>query len=140
MNTELKAELQAGHPVTGAYSDDATTAAAQLNEPNIDSLRPLTNGELMAWGALGPRANIQDSADSGPRKVRAIALSALDLLRSGEPLDLTKYSGLVAALIGAGVITQAESDQLTALSAITISRAQQLGLTVTPGEVERARA
>ena len=138
--TALAEELRGAHPVTGTYSDDATTAAEQLNAENIASQRPLTNGDLMAWGALGPRANIQDSADTGTRQVRAISLSALDLLRSGEPLDLTKYSGLIAALIGAGVITQAESDQLTALSAITISRAQQLGLTVTPGEVERARA
>jgi len=139
--TTLKDELRGNHPVTGdPYSPNAAEAAAELNAENIAANRPLTNGELMAWGAAGPRANIQDAADAGPRGVRAIALSALDLLRSKEPLDLTKYGGLIAALVAAGTITQPESDQLTALSAIKISRAEQLKIEVTPGDVERARA
>lgn len=32
----IKAELTAGHPVTGAYSSDAVLAAAQLHVKNID--------------------------------------------------------------------------------------------------------
>ena len=47
--TALAAELTAGHPVTGAYSVDAATAAGELNAVNISEVRSfMTGSEIFA--------------------------------------------------------------------------------------------
>lgn len=140
MSDVLKTELAAGHPITGAYSADPTEAAEQINARNIASQRPLTAGELRTWGAAGPRASIEDASKDPTSPVRSIAITAIDLLNAQAELDLATHGGMLASLVAAGVITQSEADLLTAMAATTISRAEQLGLTVRAGTIERARA
>ena len=44
---ELKAELLAGHSVTGAYSVDDATAAAEISAPNISKVKGVMTGAEM---------------------------------------------------------------------------------------------
>ncbi len=43
----LKAELVAGHPVTGAYSGSHSVAAVELNVPNCKREKPTLSGDTL---------------------------------------------------------------------------------------------
>ena len=46
---KLRAELDAGHPVTGAYSEDPQIASDQINALNRSRINPVNSAELLAW-------------------------------------------------------------------------------------------
>ena len=146
----LHDELLIGHPVTGPYSADATTAAEEINAVNRTRLVPITSGELLAWSGAAssgdrPRLiKIENGTASADEQVSAICKVAESTInRDGTELDLSKpdRAGMVAALVQAGVLSQADSDSLYALATEAISRATEIGLSnVRAGTVEQARA
>ena len=146
----LHDELLTGHPVTGPYLADAATAAEQINALNRARLVPITSGELLAWSGAAssgdrPRLiKIEAGTASADEQVAAICKVAESTInRDGTELDLSKpdRAGMVAALVQAGVLSQADSDSLYNLATQAISRATEIGLSnVRAGTVEQARA
>jgi hypothetical protein len=146
----LHDELIIGHPVTGPYSADAATAAEEINALNRTRIVPITSGELLAWSGAAssgdrPRLiKIEAGTASADEQVAAICKVAESTInRDGTELDLSKpdRAGMVAALVAAGVLSQADSDSLYALAAQAISRATEIGLNnVRAGTIEQARA
>jgi hypothetical protein len=146
----LHDELLIGHPVTGAYSADAATAAEQINAVNRTRTVPISSGELLAWSAgagAGDRPRlikIEEGTQSQNEQIAAICKVAEGTIkRDSTQLDLLKSDrvAMVAALVAAGVLSQADSDSLYALATRQISRADEIGLSnVRAGTVEQARA
>jgi hypothetical protein len=146
----LHDELLIGHPVTGPYSADAATAAEQINALNRTRIVPVSSGELLAWSGAAssgdrPRLiKIEAGTASADEQVAAICKVAESTInRDGTELDLSKpdRAGMVAALVQAGVLSQADSDSLYNLATQAISRADEIGLSnVRAGTVEQARA
>jgi len=146
----LHDELLIGHPVTGPYSADAATAAEQINALNRTRIVPVSSGELLAWSGAAssgdrPRLiKIEAGTASADEQVAAICKVAESTInRDGTELDLSKpdRAGMVAALVQAGVLSQADSDSLYNLATQAISRATEIGLSnVRAGTVEQARA
>jgi hypothetical protein len=146
----LHDELLIGHPVTGAYSADAATAAEQINALNRSRLVPITSGELLAWSGAksdGDRPRIikiEEGEASAVEDVAAICKVAAETIRrDGTELDLNRADrvAMVTALVAAGVLSQADSDSLYSLATQAISRATEIGLSnVRAGTVEQARA
>ena len=147
---KLHDELLMGHPVTGPYSPDAATAAAEINAINRTRTVPISSGELLAWSGAAssgdrPRLiKIEQGAASTDEQVAAICKVASSTInRDGTELDLSKQdrAEMVAALGVAGVLSQADQDSLYALATRQISRADEIGLSnVRAGTIEQARA
>ncbi len=147
---KLHDELLIGHPVTGPYSPDAATAAAEINAVNRTRTVPISSGELLAWSGAAssgdrPRLiKIEQGAASTDEQVAAICKVASSTInRDGTELDLSKQdrAEMVAALVAAGVLSQSDSGSLYALATRQISRADEIGLSnVRAGTVEQARA
>lgn len=142
MEDILKAELLAGHPLTGEYSDDPAIACEQINAKNISKYEPISSASLIAWAATGPRVSIMDAADDLNSPVRAAAIAALDLIAHSSAyldLNLAGHVALLGALENAGVLEADETAELFEMSHKEISRAEDLGLSrVRPGTIERA--
>lgn len=127
----LATELAATHPVTGAYSADAVTAAAQLNAANIASERATLTG-----------SEIFECVDAA--NYAALVAADKTLLQTivglGDLIKVTTGSRtrtLLLNMFGAGTATRTA---LAAAVAINVSRAQQLlGGPVSAGDVDRAR-
>ena len=146
----LHDELISGHPVTGPYSADAATAAEQINAVNRSRLISITSGELLAWSGTksdGDRPRIikiEQGESSEVEEIAAICKVAAETIRrDGTELDLNRDDrvAMVAALVQAGVLSQADSDSLYSLATQSISRADEIGLSnVRAGTVEQARA
>ena len=125
---ELKEELLAGHPDTGAYSADDVTAAKQLNAPNRQPDRDsLSGGEIAASIVLA-----EMGALPAGKQEYVKALISCDSM----PLTANLKSQL-ALVFDAGSASRAN---LLALVKRTGSRAEELGFgTVTPSHVADAR-
>ena len=124
----LKAELVAGHPVTGAYSADNAAAAGQLNV--VNRTRPkatMTGSEIL----------------QAINKTEFTALTVVnkqlvwDLLHLGTLNPFGVEAALFVDAFGGGSATIAA---LAAARVDAVSRAEELGLgLVYPGDVENAR-
>lgn len=160
---ELKAELLAGHPDTGAYNVDDTIAADEINAVNrpapadINSLRNYflleRKNSMALMGRLEVIANGSIGADPlGDTVVLALghitaAKTLLNILNAASSFSLDLNDARFGTLLndiaatGAKVIAPADKTILLGLSTNQISRADELGLgRVRTGEVERARA
>ena len=146
----LAAELSAGHPVTGPYSPDDATAAAELNAQNIDQVDLLPSGDVLQWAAQASPADtprllkIQTAAESSPSDdIKAIAQAAdIMIQRPDTRLDLTdpEIAGMISALEAGAVLSAADVASLTLLATVLVSRATELGWpTVSTQNVKWAR-
>ena len=146
----LRAELDAGHPVTGPYSPDAQIASEQINAINCTELIRITSAELLAWSGQSsagdrPRLKkIDEGIQSANEQVSAICQVAdATINRNGTELDLNRQDriDMVDALVSASILSLEDRDSLYALATNDISRATQIGLSnVRAGTVEQARA
>ena len=146
----LRAELDAGHPVTGAYSPDAQIASDQINAINCTELVRITSAELLAWSGQSsagdrPRLKkIDEGIQSANEQVSAICQVAdATINRNGTELDLNRQDriDMVDALVSASILSLEDRDSLYELATNDISRATQIGLSnVRAGTVEQARA
>ena len=127
--TVLKAELIAGHPVTGVYSSDDSVATAELNAVNRSRNRDTVSGSEIL--------NATNDAEFGALSVTNQQLW-LDLC-GVESIDTSSgvAKSLEADLFGSGTTTRTN---LAAVRNEDISRAVELGLgVINAGHVQRAR-
>jgi hypothetical protein len=147
---DLKAELDGGHPVTGAYSGDAQVAADQINEKNRSRIVEISSAELLAWAGQAsdgdrPRIiKIQEGKSNANEAVKALCITAEQLImRDGTTLDLnlSDRSAMLDALVSGGVLSAADKTSLESLATRSISRAEELNLGgVKAGTIQQARA
>lgn len=125
----LKAELLAGHPVTGAYDADDTVAAGQLNALNRTRVRGSMSGDDL----FQQTDSTEFAALTDAKKQLWLAFCGRDSVNpSGANVVFVQW------VFGGGSAT------VTALNAArqeAISRATELGLPVIrEGHVQQARA
>lgn len=166
----LQAELLAGHPVTGAYSADDASAAAELNAKNImgevspevvlrycveQQHRENTGSDTKRCNIYGRIAIVAES----PVGSNPFGLSPAETLEIGQiasaktilrMLDGNAYNvnlanadvdGALTKCRGAKCYSAAQKDAIVALSNDVQSRAIELGLgRVRAGDVTHARA
>ena len=126
----LRAELDAGHPDTGAYNADAQLAADQINvvnrTVNVDSL----DGDTVF--AATDEAEFAGLTDHKQTMWMSLCgRSSIDPFGAAN-IDLLKW------VFGNGSTTQSN---LAALRVRSVSRADELGIgRVAAGTVEQARA
>ena len=125
----LKAELLSGHPATGPYSGDATTAAAQIHLKNRSRDRTtLTGNELFTSTDAGEFTGLTDAA-------KQMWVSWCNTHRDPTAANNIAF---VNFIFGVGSATIAA---LAALRVELIGRDEELGLgAVGAGHVLRARA
>ena len=128
--TALKAELDAGHPDTGAYDADNQIAADQINAVNRTVNRsPVTGDEMY---------NVTDSAEfdalTDAKKDRWVMFTRSTVI----DLQAGPNQAMVNHIFGN---PSASRTAMIALSTETVSRATELGLGfVKAGHVQDARA
>ncbi len=127
----LRAELDSGHPDTGAYNVDDALAAIELNVINRTRMKPgVTGSEIL---------NATDDAEytaltTQEKKDSWLILCAIEFIDTNSGVA----KALEADTFGGGTATRAN---LAALRIENISRATELGFTnVRTGTVQSARA
>ena len=137
----LRAEL-ANDPLGRGYSSMTDNQVVEsINQPNRPApLRPIPSSDLLGWSSGGANSGLSTTLarnqrlqaaarDSRAPKSAGIAEAALVLLQIDSELDVVRYATQIAALVLGGVLTQSESDELTALATVPdISRAIELGI------------
>lgn len=106
------------------------TAARQWLEETVTVQKPIPSQRLLKWASLAGRAaRLADASQNTalPPEVRAAAIAASSVLSNAQAeVDLSdpdQAAGL-QALVQAGVLTQAEADELTQLAQVTGPRWQ----------------
>lgn len=134
----LKAELAL--PAYTSMTD--REAMDTLNAPTAKQIRTLTSAELLAWSAIDDRYGRVLEA-MAVKATRSIASAAMEMIRrDNTELDLNDagHQSLVVALVAAGILTPAETDELTAMATVAISRGDELGIgMVKLGHIQMAR-
>jgi hypothetical protein len=125
-----------------ASGDDGAIHAV-LHRKDIAVNGTVAVNDFAIWAAsTGLRAAIQDHAANAESPLRSIALTLLDLLQGNlaPALDFGNATNvaLLSAWVTAGALTTQQRDELLALSAKSISRAEQAGLTVTVTDIAQA--
>lgn len=144
----LKDEILAG-PLVAELADawaggaDATIVTI-LNQPRYDVYGDVSRAVFAMWcGSTGLRTVIQQHADNLASPLNAAALTILDFLRGGvaESIDfaIDDNQQMLGAWVSADGISQAQADELLAMSLHKISRAEQAGLVVNVDTVSEAR-
>ena len=129
--TVLKAELDAGHPDTGAYDADSAIAAAQINEPNREVAKLTT--PLEASDATDAD---EFNALSDVDQQKWISVLAWDSINLNAGMGLATAQGIWSG--AAGTITR---PALIATRTHLVGRSTELLLgKVRAGDVEYARA
>ncbi len=125
----LKAELIAGHPVTGAYDADASIAAAQINAVNCtEDVESVTGQDIFEAVVPAEYTALSDAH----KTLLGMILSLGTILVNG-----TNTKTALLDMFGGGTITRTN---LAALQKRDVSRAGELGLGfVYPGHIENAR-
>ncbi len=127
---ELKAELIAGHPDTGAYSLDDATAADEINVVNRTKPIPSLSGDAV-FGATDGAEFIALADHKQILWLSFCGRPRIDPFQSAN-VDLVKHLfGVASATVAALVVLRSEA----------VSRATELGLhRVREGTVTEARA
>jgi len=125
----LKTELDAGHPVTGAYDADDALAAGELNAVNRTQLRDFVSGSEI----LNNTNDAEFGALTVEQQARWMSMCGVDSIETGSGVA----KSLESELFGGGTTTRAN---LVAIRVEDISRAEELSLGVIKvGDVEAAR-
>ncbi len=146
----LKAELDAGHPVTGAYSANSEAAAEEINALNRTRINAIGSAELLAWSGQAssgdrPRIiKIEEGKANADEQCAALCITAEQMImRDNTSLDLNLPDrvAMLNALVAYGVLSAADKASIDALSEESISRADELSLgSVRAGTIEQARS
>ena len=147
---KLKAELDAGHPVTGAYSANSEAAAKEINALNRTRINAIGSAELLAWSGQAsdgdrPRIiKIEEGKANADEQCAALCITAEQMImRDNTSLDLNLPDrvAMLNALVAYGILSAADKASIDALSQESISRADELGLgSVKAGTVQQARS
>lgn len=146
----LKAELDAGHPVTGAYSANSEAAAEEINALNRTRINAIGSAELLAWSGQSssgdrPRIiKIEEGKANADEQCAALCITAEQMImRDNTSLDLNLPDrvAMLNALVAYGVLSAADKASIDALAEESISRADELSLgSVRAGTIEQARS
>lgn len=146
----LKAELDAGHPVTGAYSANSEAAAEEINALNRTRINAIGSAELLAWSGQAssgdrPRIiKIEEGKANADEQSAALCITAEQMImRDNTSLDLNLPDrvAMLNALVAYGVLSAADKASIDALAEESISRADELSLgSVRAGTIEQARS
>ena len=146
----LKAELDAGHPVTGAYSASSEAAAEEINALNRTRINAIGSAELLAWSGQAssgdrPRIiKIEEGKANADEQCAALCITAEQMImRDNTSLDLNLPDrvAMLNALVAYGVLSAADKASIDALAEESISRADELSLgSVRAGTIEQARS
>jgi hypothetical protein len=146
----LKAELDAGHPVTGAYSANSEAAAEEINALNRTRINAIGSAELLAWSGQAssgdrPRIiKIEEGKANADEQCAALCITAEQMImRDNTSLDLNLPDrvAMLNALVAYGVLSAADKASIDALAEESISRATELSLgSVRAGTIEQARS
>ena len=146
----LKAELDAGHPVTGAYSDNSEAAAEEINALNRTRINAIGSAELLAWSGQAssgdrPRIiKIEEGKANADEQCAALCITAEQMImRDNTSLDLNLPDrvAMLNALVAYGVLSAADKASIDTLAEESISRADELSLgSVRAGTIEQARS
>jgi hypothetical protein len=146
----LKAELDAGHPVTGAYSANSEAAAEEINALNRTRINSIGSAELLAWSGQAssgdrPRIiKIEEGKANADEQCAALCITAEQMImRDNTSLDLNLPDrvAMLNALVAYGVLSAADKASIDALAEESISRADELSLgSVRAGTIEQARS
>ena len=146
----LKAELDAGHPVTGAYSANSEAAAEEINALNRTRINAIGSAELLAWSGQAssgdrPRIiKIEEGKANADEQCAALCITAEQMImRDNTSLDLNLPDrvAMLNALVAYGVLSAADKVSIDALAEESISRADELSLgSVRAGTIEQARS
>lgn len=145
----LKAELDAGHPVTGAYNADDALAAGELNAENrtvnypveLDGLN-LAIREAGKWTAFSEKAVLQTVAGTYDNQSMFEFMGLFPSLTGNNTLDLqgAYMTALLADCVTEGSMGQQVADGISAFGEKVISRAEEIGLeSPNDGHVKHAR-
>ena len=147
---KLRAELDAGHPVTGAYSAESEAAAEEINALNRTRIDPIGSAELLAWSGQAssgdrPRIiKIEEGKANADEQCAALCITAEQMImRDNTSLDLNLPDrvAMLNALVAYGVLSAADKASIDALAEESISRAEELSLgSVRAGTIEQARS
>jgi len=146
----LKAELDAGHPVTGAYSANSEAAAEEINALNRTRINAIGSAELLAWSGQAssgdrPRIiKIEEGKANADEQCAALCITAEQMImRDNTSLDLNLPDrvAMLNALVAYGVLSAADKASIDALAEESISRAEELSLgSVRAGTIKQARS
>lgn len=146
----LRTELDAGHPVTGAYSAESDAAASEINALNRTRINPIGSAELLAWSGQAssgdrPRIiKIEEGKANADEQCAALCITAEQMImRDNTSLDLNLPDrvAMLNALVAYGVLSAADKASIDALAEESISRADELSLgSVRAGTIEQARS
>jgi hypothetical protein len=146
----LKAELDAGHPVTGAYSANSEAAAEEINALNRTRINAIGSAELLAWSGQSssgdrPRIiKIEEGKANADEQCAALCITAEQMImRDNTSLDLNLPDrvAMLNALVAYGVLSASDKESIDALAEESISRADELSLgSVRAGTIEQARS
>lgn len=146
----LKAELDAGHPVTGVYSANSEAAAEEINALNRTRINAIGSAELLAWSGQAssgdrPRIiKIEEGKANADEQCAALCITAEQMImRDNTSLDLNLPDrvAMLNALVAYGVLSAADKASIDALAEESISRADELSLgSVRAGTIEQARS
>ena len=146
----LKAELDAGHPVTGAYSANSEAAAEEINVLNRTRINAIGSAELLAWSGQSSNGDrpriikIEEGKANADEQCAALCITAEQMImRDNTSLDLNLPDrvAMLNALVAYGVLSAADKASIDALAEESISRADELSLgSVRAGTIEQARS
>lgn len=126
-------------PLLVAGNDAAI--AAVLNRKDIPAYSLVTWAQFAEWAAAtGVRADIEAWKTHAVRAIRAIAWTLSDgLIRGAGAIDFSKAGELamIDALVTATLLSAADKTSLLTLATIKLSRADQLGITVTDVDIRK---
>lgn len=137
---ELTAGPLAAEIAPHITSGDDNAILGILNRKDIPAHGKVSTNEFVIWAAAnGQRAVIEDTASDIASPLRSVAIALQDFVRGNlvQGLDFGRAETLAMAQAwqAAGKMTQAQYDELLALSAILISRADQLGYQITENSI-----
>lgn len=139
----LKDELTSDPIATGYAAMTDNEVAQSLNAKNRTRIEPVNRNDFIRWAARHDALNtLEAAASSGNPANRSIAKAVLLLVQGESNLDLgdAEIMGMIDTLVSNSIFTREQADDLVSLATVSISRAQELGISVNEGDVKHARA
>ena len=134
--TRLRDELL-NDPLGRGYSSmDEVGVIHSLSQVDREVLFPIKSNDLLAWSAANGRyMKIKRVAEDEVQsdEIRSIAWASMKMIeRDGTDLDLnlSDRASMLGALVTATVLSQADKDDLYFIATQTISRAQELSISL----------
>lgn len=142
----LKAELAAGHPVTGAYSLDAATAYAELSALNIQRYKKVDYSDVASYLRLVNKWYTLNSSTDPAAKSFILDMNTFGSFNLGKvvppgvPTVLDTVTGALDDLITAGILSTTDKAVILSLADDPINRLSELGINASLKDIKVVRA